>query len=54
MLHGATFLATNLAIPVQAGIFFNQRVSIGSSTQMLRDKLQEGRYTVQWLENAMH
>ena len=32
---------------------FTQPVFIGCTTEILRDKLQERSYTVQWLENAL-
>ena len=32
---------------------FKQRVSIGCSTEILRDKLQEGCYNVEWLDSAL-
>ena len=43
-LHCVAFLATCLAISVEAGTYV---AFIGFSTAILRDKLQEGCYTVQ-------
>ena len=34
-------------------LFFTQRVSLGCLTEILRDKLREGCYTVQWLEASL-
>ena len=40
---------------VEAGIYFEVAsfYSFGCSTEISRDQLQEGCYTVQWLENAL-
>ena len=47
-------VSCNLACSLRRGwdLFFN-RVYIGCSTEILQDKLPEGCYTVQWLEDAL-